>query len=109
MAAALLAAVSLGEIATSAPAASQTVNRVPLRQSVMGSVWGNTQLSFEERCAVLQRIGFMGLDLPRADQVPILRDYGLAPALMTGTGTRFQDGLIRRELHDMFEDAFTRE
>jgi hydroxypyruvate isomerase len=28
------------------------------------------------------------------------------PTLMTGTGTSFQDGLIRRELHDKFEDAF---
>src|SRR5690606_20581108 len=30
------------------------------------------------------------------------------PALMTGTGTSFQDGLIRRELHDAIEAA-TRE
>jgi len=84
----------------------RAAGRVPIRQSVMGSVWGNSELSFEERCAVLQRIGFKGMDLPRADQVPVLRDHGLAPALMTGTGTNFQNGLIRREMHDQFEDAF---
>jgi hydroxypyruvate isomerase len=81
-------------------------NRVPIRQSVMGSVWGSSDLSFEERCAVLERIGFEGVDLVQAAQVPILRDHGLEPTLMTGTGTSFQNGLIRREMHDMFEDAF---
>jgi hydroxypyruvate isomerase len=55
---------------------------------------------------VLERIGFEGVDLVQAAQVPILRDHGLEPTLMTGTGTSFQNGLIRREMHDMFEDAF---
>jgi hydroxypyruvate isomerase len=76
-----------------------------LRQSVMGSVWGNLELSFEERCEVLAALGFAGMDLPQPQQIPILRDYGLAPALMVGTGTSFEDGLIRRELHDQIEDA----
>jgi hydroxypyruvate isomerase len=72
----------------------------------MGSVWGNSTLSFEERCKVLARIGFKGVDLPTAQQVPILRNYGLTPALMTGTGTSFQNGLIRKEMHDKFEEEF---
>ena len=73
----------------------------------MGSVWGaNSTLSFEERCRILARIGFKGVDLPTAAQIPILREHGLAPALMTGTGTTFQNGLIRKELHDKFEAAF---
>ena len=81
--------------------------RVPIRQSVMASVWGATsKLSFEERCQILQRIGFKGVDLPTEAQVPILKKYGLAPTLMTGAGTSFQDGLVRRELHDKFEAAF---
>jgi hydroxypyruvate isomerase len=107
MAAAPLAASSLGATsAWAAPRSPQTPARAPIRQSVMGSVWGNSELSFEERCAVLQRIGFRGVDLPSANQVPILRNYGLEPTLMTGTGTSFQNGLIRREMHDQFEDAF---
>jgi hydroxypyruvate isomerase len=78
-----------------------------IRQSVMASVWGaNSPLSFEERCRILARIGFKGVDLPTAAQVPILKDHGLTPALMTGTGTSFQNGLIRRESHDKFEAAF---
>ena len=64
--------------------------RAPIRQSVMASVWGNaSKLSFEERCQILARIGFKGVDLPSPEQVPILKQYGLAPAMMTGAGTTF--------------------
>lgn len=76
-----------------------------IRQSVMPSVWGNSTLSFEERCKVLARIGFQGVDLAAPEQVPILKQYGLTPAMMTGTGTTFRDGLVRKELHDKFEEA----
>jgi hydroxypyruvate isomerase len=53
----------------------------------------------------LARIGFKGVDLPSAQQVPILKQYGLAPTMMTGTGTSFQNGLIRKEIHDQIETA----
>lgn len=107
MAAAPLAMASLGSLS---PAAAQSQTpparpHNPIKQSVMGSVWTGTKLSFEERCKVLSRIGFKGVDLPSAQQVPILKQYGLAPALMTGTGTTFQNGLIRKELHDKIEEA----
>src|SRR5215470_5105114 len=85
---------------------SGTARRVPLKQSVMASVWGNSTLSFEERCKLLARIGFKGVDLPTPEQVPILRANGLTPALMTGTGASFQNGLIRKEMHDRFEEEF---
>ena len=86
-------------------AQTRAASRTRIKQSVMGSVWTGTQYSFEERCKILARIGFKGVDLPRAQQMPILQDNGLAPAMMTGTGTSFQDGLIRKELHDKIEDA----
>lgn len=87
---------------------AQTPARRRIRQSVMSSVWTGFSGSFEERCKILARIGFQGVDLPTAQQVPILRQNGLAPAMMTGTGTSFQNGLIRKELHDQIEKA-TRE
>jgi hydroxypyruvate isomerase len=71
----------------------------------MASVWGGTKYSFEERCQILSKLGFKGVDLPTREQVPTLRKFGLAPTLMTGTGTSFQDGLIRKELHAKFEPA----
>jgi hydroxypyruvate isomerase len=108
MAAARLAAAPV--LAQTAPAAAQgataTRPRTKIKQSVMASVWGTSSLSFDDRCKTLARIGFKGVDLPTAQQVPILKQYGLTPALMTGTGTSFQDGLIRKELHSKFEAAF---
>jgi hydroxypyruvate isomerase len=84
------------------------VRQGKLRQSVMFQVWGDLNLSIEERCEVLAALGFAGMDLPQPNEIPVLEDYGLTPVLMTGTGTSFQDGLIRRELHDQIEAA-TRE
>ncbi len=79
-----------------------------LKQSVMFQVWGDLDLSIEERCEVLAALGFSGMDLPQPDELSILHDYNLVPSMMTGTGTTFSDGLIRRELHDQIEAA-TRE
>ena len=93
-----------------APAAKA---RAPIRQSVMASVWGTgSTLSFEERCRTLARIGFKGVDLPTADQVPILKKYGLAPAMMTGTGTSLPgrvdpQGAARRSSRPRFAPAST--
>src|SRR5262245_41168430 len=83
MAAAPLAAT----LSTAAPAASALQTpaaarpRTKIKQSVMGSVWTGTKFSFEERCKILARIGFKGVDLPTVEQVPILKQFGLAPAL----------------------------
>jgi hydroxypyruvate isomerase len=76
-----------------------------IKQSVMPQVWGDLMLSIEERCEVLAALGFAGMDLPQPAELPVLQDHGLLPAMMTGTGTTFQDGLIRRELHDQIEAA----
>src|SRR5262245_16677438 len=102
VAAPLIAAPFVG--AQQTPAGN--AKRVKIKQSVMASVWGNSPLSFDERCKTLARIGFKGVDLPTAQQVPIVKNYGLTPTLMTGTGTSFQNGLIRKEMHDMFEAEF---
>ena len=112
MAAAPLAVASLGGISPAnaeqaqTPAQAPARPRAPIKQSVMGSVWGGTKFTFEERCQILSKLGFKGVDLPSAAQVPILKKFGLAPTMMTGTGTSFQEGLIRKELHDKFEPAF---
>jgi hydroxypyruvate isomerase len=90
-----------GRLSAQAPAAS----RGRLKQSVMASVWTGSTNSFEERCKILSRIGFKGVDLPTEQQVPILTQNGLKPGMMTGTGTSFQNGLIRKEIHDKVEDA----
>src|SRR6202167_4670283 len=90
-----------GKLAAQTPAAP----RARIRQSVMSSVWTGSTTSFEERCKILARIGFKGVDLPTAQQVPILTQNGWARGMMTGTGTSFQNGLIRKEIHNQIEDA----
>jgi hydroxypyruvate isomerase len=87
-------------------AAKAPIRQGRLKQSVMSSVWGSdSPFSFEQRCEILSMLGFAAVDLPSPDQLPILADYNLVPALMTGTGTTFQDGLIRKALHDKIEEA----
>jgi hydroxypyruvate isomerase len=98
--------VAASPIAVSAQTPAATTRKGRLKQSVMASVWGNSQMPFADRCKTLARIGFKGVDLPTAQQISVLRDNGLTPALMTGTGTSFQDGLIRKEMHDKFEAEF---
>jgi hydroxypyruvate isomerase len=95
-------------VSQAARALEPGVRQGKLRQSVMFQVWGDLNLSIEERCEVLAALGFAGMDLPQPNEIPVLEDYGLTPVLMTGTGTSFQDGLIRAELHDQIEAA-TRE
>ena len=79
--------------------------RQKIRQSVMNSVWRGVDNSFEDKCRILQRIGFKGIDLPTVQQIPIIKQYGLSPTLMTGTGTTMQNGFMRKELHDAQEAA----
>ena len=79
--------------------------RQKIKQSVMNSVWRGLNNSFEDKCKILQQIGFKGVDLPTAQQVPIMKQYGLTPTMMTGTGTTMQNGFMRKELHDAQEAA----
>jgi hydroxypyruvate isomerase len=102
----------LGILAASPALASQAalalepgIRQGRLRQSVMFQVWGNLNLSIEERCEVLSALGFAGMDLPQPAEIPVLEAHGLTPTMMTGTGTSFADGLIRREIHDQIEEA----
>jgi hydroxypyruvate isomerase len=79
--------------------------RQKIKQSVMNSVWRGVDNSFEDKCKILQRIGFKGVDIPSAQQVTIMKQYGLTPTMMTGTGTTMQNGFMRKELHDAQEAA----
>jgi hydroxypyruvate isomerase len=93
-------------LATQAASALEPgIRQGKIKQSVMPQVWGDLNLGIEERCEVLAALGFAGMDLPRPEDIPVLKKYNLTPALMVGTGTSFQDGLIRPELHDKIEKA----
>jgi hydroxypyruvate isomerase len=77
-----------------------------LKQSVMPSVWGQgNPLTPRERLEVLSRLGFAAVDLPGREELAMLPEFGLVPALMTGGGGSMQNGLIRKELHNQIVDA----
>ena len=105
---ALAATPLLAAQVNAAQEADVSIRQGRLKQSVMPQIWSGTDFTFEERCEILSLMGFAGVDLPQPQQIPVLRDYGLEPTLMggrVGTGTSFQDGLIRREIHDQIEEA----
>jgi hydroxypyruvate isomerase len=111
----LAAGVVGSQIASSAsgaqaPAAAPRAPRArtKIRQGVMTSVWTGSTLTFEQRCELLSRIGYVSMDLPTEAQIDTLKKDKLVPGMMTGTGTSFQNGMIRKEMHDAFEKA-TRE
>lgn len=103
----LLAALAASPLLASqaARALEPGIRQGTLKQSVMPQVWGDLDLGIEERCEVLAALGFAGMDLPRPQQIPVLEDFGLTPVMLTGTGTSFQEGLIRPERHDQIEEA----
>jgi len=76
-----------------------------IKQSVMPQVWTGTDFTLPERCEILSLMGFAGMDLPQPGDIPVLQDFGLTPTLMTArSGTSFQNGIIRRELHQQIVD-----
>jgi hydroxypyruvate isomerase len=113
-----LATLAAGVVASQVPVATAVAQapaapaparaRTKIRQGVMASVWTGSTLTFEQRCEALKRIGYVSVDIPTEPQVAIMKQYGLVPGMMTGTGTSFQNGMIRKEMHDTFEKA-TRE
>jgi hydroxypyruvate isomerase len=94
--------------APATPPAQPSRPRTKLRQGVMSSVWGQAKLTPEQQWETLRKIGYVAVDLPNEKQVAEMKKYGLLPSMMTGTGTSFQNGIIRKEMHDQFEKA-TRE
>lgn len=87
--------------------AAAPVRQGRLKQSVMSSVWGgrDNPLTQKERMELLSRLGFAGVDLPSNEQLAMMPDYNLTPTLLAASGTTFQNGLIRKELHDKFVDT----
>ena len=100
---ALAASPLLSSCVTQA-AVTPGIKRGHLKQSVMPSVWGDLQLSLQERCEILSMLGFAGMDLAQPEDIPVLQDHGLVSTMMVGTGTTFENGFIRPELHDQIEE-----
>jgi hydroxypyruvate isomerase len=70
-----------------------------LKLGVMFQVWGwpNAVITdLEQRFSILSRLGYAGVDLLSAEQVPLAREHGLEPCVMTAPGGTSQAvGAIR--------------
>jgi hydroxypyruvate isomerase len=88
-------------VAASAPARTGR-----LKQSVMRVNFAPMN-DFDEMCRIAAQLGFEGVDLTGPRDWPTLEKHGLIPSLVTASvGTSFENGLIRKELHDKFEKGF---
>ena len=96
---ALSAASTAGLLAQAQPAAPA---KGRLKQSVMG-VNFDPKMPFEDRCREAARIGFAGMDLIGPKDWPTLKKYGLIPTMANTGGVTFEDGIIRKELHEKLE------
>ena len=75
----------------------------PLKQSVTRGVFGRT-MSFEDSCREAARLGCKGYDLIGPADCPMLKKYGLVPAMYPpGPGGTIPDALNRKENHDKLE------
>jgi hydroxypyruvate isomerase len=62
-------------------------------------------MPFEEMCRHAARLGLRGFDLVDRRDWPTLRRFGLTPTMELGGGVSFENGIIRRELHDSLEKS----
>jgi hydroxypyruvate isomerase len=63
-------------------------------------------MPLEERCRHAARLGVLGHDLTTPKDWPILKKYGLIPTMSGAGPVGFEDGVIRKELHDNMEKPF---
>src|SRR6266404_6427304 len=97
------AAVAQTAAAQSATAAVQRKGR--LKQSVTRGVFGRGAV-FEDTCREAARLGCKGYDLIGPADWPILKKYGLVPAMYPpGPGGTIPEALNRKENHERIEKS----
>jgi len=57
-------------------------------------------MQVEERCRQAVRLGARGFDFFPASQWPLLKKYGLVPAVTLGGGITIPEGVVRKESHE---------
>src|SRR4051812_9428484 len=93
---ALKTSAGLALAATSAPAAPAG----RLKQSA--ARWCYNKIPMEDFCRQAAALGLSGVDLVEPADWPVIRKYGLVPAVTTGAG-RIPDGWNRTESHERLE------
>jgi hydroxypyruvate isomerase len=95
---ALKTSAGLALAAAATPNAPAATGR--LKQSA--AKWCYNKMAFEDFCKQASALGLQGVDLVEAPDWPVIRKYGMTPALTTGAGT-IPNGWNRTENHDALE------
>ena len=99
-------ALSSGIAATALSTATASAQSAPskgrLKQAVMRTNF-DPKMPFEDMCREAARIGYVGMDLIGPNDWPTLKKYGLIPTMANTGGVTFEDGIIRKELHEKLE------
>jgi len=90
-----LAGLAAGQ--TAEPAAIARKGR--LKQSCFTRSFGRG-MPIEEMCRQAVRLGASGFDFFPANQWPVLKKYGLTPAVTLGGGITISQGVVQKESHD---------
>jgi hydroxypyruvate isomerase len=89
--------------AAATPLAMSAARKGRLKQSVCR--WCYKDIPLEDLARESAKLGLKGMDLIGPDEWPVVKKYGLTPAMTTGGGT-IPDGLNRKENHDKIEKQF---
>jgi hydroxypyruvate isomerase len=90
-----------GLASAQAPTPVKRNNRI--KQGCMRTNFPNT-MPFDDMCRIAAEQGIHGFDLIGPNDWPTLKKYGLKP-LMGNAGVSFDNGIIRKELHDALEKS----
>jgi hydroxypyruvate isomerase len=91
-----------GAAVAQAPQSARSTGR--LKQCAM-RVNFNPQMSFDEMCRQAAQLGMYGFDLIAPQDWPTLRKYGLIATMGPTGGVSFENGLIRKEMHESLEKS----
>jgi hydroxypyruvate isomerase len=72
-----------------------------LKQSV--ARWCYAKIAIEDLCRAASDMGITGMDLVAPEDWPVLRKYGITPAMVQGAGT-FNDGWNNKANHEKLEE-----
>jgi hydroxypyruvate isomerase len=95
----LKASAATALLPVGARAATASAGR--LKQSL--ARWCYANIGIEDLCRAAADIGISGMDLVAPGDWPVLRKYGITPAMVQGAGT-FSDGWNNKANHDKLEE-----
>jgi len=96
---ALKASAAVALVQAGARAATASAGR--LKQSL--ARWCYAKIAIDDLCRAAAGMGITGMDLVAPEDWPVLRKYGITPAMVQGAGT-FNDGWNNKANHEKLEE-----